>query len=142
MGGEGTTCAKKYAVLTVRTTRRNDFVDITALVEGALQEQGLQSGALLVYCPHTTAGITINEGADPDVQSDILRFLGQAVPDDMAFDHAEGNSDSHVKTSWVGSSELVIVEDNRLALGRWQRIFLCEFDGPRSRRVWVKSLVG
>ena len=94
----------------------------------------------MVYVPHTTAGVAINEGADPSVAVDIVRALERAVPDDQPFEHAEGNSPAHVMSTLVGSSVLVAVEDGRLALGRWQSIFFCEFDGPRSREVWLRKL--
>lgn len=131
--------------LSVRTSKREEFVNITNEVAQTLRECGLASGALLVYSPHTTAGVTINEGADPDVKRDMLAHLASAVPLDggsAAFRHAEGNSDAHVKTSLMGPSQLIPVEDGRLCLGTWQKIYLCEFDGPRSRTVLVQPLQG
>lgn len=128
--------------LSVSTSRREEFVDITAEVAQALRESGLTQGAVLVYSPHTTAGVTINEGADPDVKRDMLAHLARLVPDHPDFRHAEGNSDAHIKTSLVGPSQLVPVEGGRLALGTWQHIYLCEFDGPRRRTVLVQSLPG
>jgi len=127
----------------VATTRREEFVDITASVSQALAESGLAEGAVLVYSPHTTAGVTINEGADPDVKRDMLAHLAALVPPDggsSRFRHAEGNSDAHIKTSLMGPSQLVPVSGGRLQLGTWQKIYLCEFDGPRRRTVLVQTL--
>jgi secondary thiamine-phosphate synthase enzyme len=125
--------------LTVRTSRAEELVDVTDKVERALGELGLSDGAALVYVPHTTAGVTINEGADPAVRRDVLAALALMVPADQAFEHAEGNSPAHVKASLVGSAVLVPVEGGELRLGRWQSVYLCEFDGPRSRKVWVSA---
>lgn len=125
----------------IRTDRRSQLVDITRQVEEAIMESGIRDGIALVYSPHTTAGITINENADPSVISDISNKLRKLIDEnDPDYRHMEGNSDSHIKTSLVGSSEMVIIEDGRLVLGRWQGIFLAEFDGPRSRRVYVKVI--
>jgi secondary thiamine-phosphate synthase enzyme len=124
---------------TVRTRQRNEFVDITEQVRESLHRAGLRDGSGLIYCPHTTASITINESYDPDVVHDLLLWLGRAVPHEQpGFRHGEGNSDSHIKASLVGSSAAVIVEGGELVLGRWQGIFFCEFDGPRTRSVHVK----
>ncbi len=124
---------------TVTTRHRNQFVDITNEVRRTLRDQGLRQGIGVIYCPHTTAAITINENCDPDVVHDMLLWLERAVPHRQpGFRHGEGNSDSHIKASLVGSSAHVIVEDGELVLGRWQGIFLCEFDGPRSRTVQVQ----
>ena len=120
--------------LTVRTTQRRAFVDITERVAKAVAGR---TGVWLVHSPHTTAGVTINEGADPAVAGDILARLEELAPDDAEYDHAEGNSPAHVMVSLVGSSALVAVEGGELRLGRWQSIFLCEFDGPRTRSVWL-----
>ena len=126
---------------TVTTRQRNDFLDITARVRESLRRQGVNDGLGVIYCPHTTAAITINEAYDPDVVHDILLWLERAVPHIQAgFRHGEGNSDSHIKASLVGSSAMVLVEKGELVLGRWQGVFLCEFDGPRSRTVQVKWL--
>jgi secondary thiamine-phosphate synthase enzyme len=124
----------------LRTTARTDMVDITALVQKELQKTGVKDGVCVVYVPHTTAGVTINEGADPAVCRDIMAKLNAMVPPDSGYRHAEGNSDSHIKTSLIGSSVTVLVEGGRLVLGTWQKIFFCEFDGPRSRSVYVKVL--
>jgi secondary thiamine-phosphate synthase enzyme len=124
--------------ITIRTGHREEFVDITDRVQDALQEAGLRDGLAFVYVPHTTAGVTINEGADPAVRRDMLAALTRIVPEGP-YEHDEGNSPAHVKTSLIGSSVLVPVEDGELKLGRWQSVYLCEFDGPRSRTVWVSS---
>lgn len=124
----------------VDSSSREQFVDVTDQVAQALRQCGLREGALLVYSPHTTAGVTINEGADPDVKRDMLAQLRALVPQSPAFRHAEGNSDAHIKTSLMGPSQLVPVTGGRLALGTWQKIYLCEFDGPRRRTVLVQPL--
>ncbi len=116
------------------------MVDITEGVAEAIAALGLESGAVLVHVPHTTAAVTVNEGYDPDVTVDVLAHLAALVPRSPAFAHAEGNSDSHIKAIMVGSSQPVGVESGAPALGRWQRIFFCEFDGPRTREVWVTPL--
>lgn len=129
---------------TLQTRRRNEFVEITEQVRQSLERSGVRDGLGVVYCPHTTAAITINENADPDVVHDVLLWLDRAIPKEQAgFRHGEGNSDSHLKASLVGSSATVIVEDGRLVLGQWQGIYFCEFDGPRQRTVrvkWVNSM--
>lgn len=122
----------------VRSQASRELIDITAEVAEAARERG--DGVWMVFVPHTTAGVAINEGADPSVATDIVRALERAVPEDQAFDHAEGNSPAHVMSTLVGSSVLVAVEGGELALGTWQSIFFCEFDGPRSREVWVRKL--
>jgi secondary thiamine-phosphate synthase enzyme len=124
--------------LDVATRRRTEWVEITDQVSAEVRQAGVQHGAALVYVPHTTAGITINENADPSVAADMVNFLEELVPrHKAAFTHAEGNSDAHIKASLMGSSVRVIVREGRLALGQWQGIFLCEFDGPRRRQVWI-----
>ncbi|MDP3427340.1 MAG: secondary thiamine-phosphate synthase enzyme YjbQ [Humidesulfovibrio sp.] len=126
--------------LSLSTTRREELLDITGEVAQALREHGLANGAVLVYSPHTTAGITINEGADPDVKRDILAHLAHLVPNRADFRHAEGNSDAHIKTSLMGPSQLIPVSNGRLKLGTRQKIYLCEFDGPRRRSVLLQFL--
>lgn len=116
------------------------MVDITAEVQRAVARLGQGSGICVVYVPHTTAGVTINENADPTVRSDLLRALDRVVPWKADYEHDEGNAAAHVKASLVGSSQSVIVEAGRLALGTWQGIYLAEFDGPRTRQVWVRVL--
>lgn len=125
---------------TLKTKSRTELIDITHLVKTAIQESTATEGICLIYCPHTTAGITINENADPDVGRDLLFALDRAVPLTGGYHHAEGNSAAHVKSSLVGASTLVIVSDGRLILGQWQSIFFCEFDGPRNRTVLVQIL--
>jgi secondary thiamine-phosphate synthase enzyme len=126
--------------LTLKTKSRADMVDITAKVQGAVAEASLRDGLCVVYVPHTTAAVTINEGADPSVCFDITKRLKELVPEGAGYRHAEGNSDSHIKAALVGSSVTVIVEDGRLVLGTWQKIFFCEFDGPRTRTVMLKMV--
>ncbi len=124
----------------IRTTQREQLVDITAEVADAVSRSGVSEGVAVVYCPHTTAGVTVNESADPDVAHDIVEALGRLVPHGAGYRHREGNADAHVKASLMGSSALVPVQGGRLALGAWQGVFFCEFDGPRSRRVQVRLL--
>ena len=124
--------------VSVKTRSRVDMVDITSLIQGEVSRAGVTEGFCLVYVPHTTAGITINEGADPAVCLDIMAKLNEMVPQDPRYRHAEGNSDSHIKASLTGSSVTVLVEKARLVLGTWQKIFFCEFDGPRSRKVYIR----
>lgn len=126
--------------ISVKTHSRIDMVDITSQVQNEVSKGNLDDGLCVVYVPHTTAGITINEGADPAVCKDILNKLNDLVPANAGYRHMEGNADSHIKTSLMGSSVTVIVENGRLVLGTWQKIFFCEFDGPRSRKVFVKTL--
>lgn len=121
-------------------TERQNFYNITGRVQEALAKSGSRDGAVLVFCPHTTAGITINENADPDVVRDMLLGLDKAYPDRAEFRHMEGNSPAHLKASAVGSSQYIIVEGGRLLLGTWQGIYFCEFDGPRSRKFYVKVI--
>ncbi|TMF54242.1 MAG: YjbQ family protein [Chloroflexi bacterium] len=121
----------------VRTRRRAELVDITERVAEAVARSGIADGTCHVFVPHTTAGVTINEGADPDVAADIESHMTELVPKEAAFEHAEGNSDSHIKTALVGASCTAPVRGGKLALGTWQAIFLCEWDGPRTRRVEV-----
>jgi secondary thiamine-phosphate synthase enzyme len=125
--------------ISLKTRSRIDMVDITASVQKELSKAGVDDGFCVVYVPHTTAGITINEGADPAVCDDILTKLNEMVPPDAGYRHMEGNSDSHIKASIMGSSVTVMIENGRLVLGTWQKIFFCEFDGPRTRKVYVKT---
>ena len=124
----------------IDTTGREELVDITDRVRSAVQASAVADGVVLVYCPHTTAAITINENADPAVVSDLLHGLRALAPREARWRHSEGNSDGHLKSSLVGASELVPGSDGRLVLGTWQAIWLCEFDGPRRRRVFVQPL--
>ena len=122
----------------VKTTARSEMVDITSLVQKEIAKAGVSEGVCVVYVPHTTAGITINEGADPAVCRDIVGKLNDLVPPNAGYRHMEGNADSHIKASLMGSSVSVPVEGGRLLLGTWQKIFFFEFDGPRSRKVYIK----
>ena len=127
-------------VATVKTSARTEIKDITAENNRLIQRAGVESGLCCLYVPHTTAGILVNESADPDVAVDIGNALDRLVPRDAGYRHYEGNADSHVKSSLVGVSETIPIEGGRLALGRWQGVFFCEFDGPRQRQVKVKIL--
>ncbi|WP_425801290.1 secondary thiamine-phosphate synthase enzyme YjbQ [Desulfitobacterium sp. Sab5] len=125
----------------LKTKSRDEMIDITAQLETILRQENVQEGFCIVYSPHTTAGVTINENADPDVQMDILRRLDEAYPYVEAKDrHIEGNSASHLKASTVGVSQTVIIHNGNLLLGRWQGIYFCEFDGPRTRSCFVKII--
>jgi len=123
----------------VSTRSRTEMVDITHKVQDVVREAGIQNGEAVVFCPHTTAAITINENADPDVVHDVLLALDEIVPrSNRGFRHSEGNSDAHCKSSLVGCSEQVLIQDGRLTLGTWQAVYFCEFDGPRNRAVIVQ----
>jgi secondary thiamine-phosphate synthase enzyme len=123
----------------IKTTTRNQFVEITDHVSEVLAKSGVETGICVVYCPHTTAAITVNENADPDVVHDMLLYLNRTIPQrQTGFRHGEGNSDSHIKASLVGPSVTLIVEEGDVVLGRWQGIYFCEFDGPRTRKVMVQ----
>ncbi|MFQ6676041.1 MAG: secondary thiamine-phosphate synthase enzyme YjbQ [Fidelibacterota bacterium] len=124
--------------LSVSTRFRADFVDITSRVQQEVSASGVEEGMIVLYVPHTTCGITINESADPAVAEDIKGQLATLVPQGAAYRHREGNADSHIKTSMVGSSETVFIEKGQLVLGTWQGIFLADFDGPRTRKVYLK----
>lgn len=128
--------------IALSTPRREALLDITAEVQRAVAESGAREGLCLVHCPHTTAAVTVNENADPDVAADLLGMLARLVPKNAGFRHAEGNSDAHVKSSLLGCSCALPVSEGRLVLGRWQAVFFCEFDGPRTRRVMVQVLAG
>jgi secondary thiamine-phosphate synthase enzyme len=125
--------------LSVRTQSQTQFVDITRQIQSSISELGLKSGIITVFVPHTTAGITINENADPDVTSDIAEALDRTIPWNAGYSHSEGNAAAHVKASMMGSSVHLIVDDGRLQLGTWQAVYFCEFDGPRSRKVWLAA---
>ena len=126
--------------LSITTLRQTEFLDITGKVEEVILKAHASDGLALVFIPHTTAGITINEGADPNVQEDILRMLNQMVPFKGPYRHGEGNSPAHIKSSLIGSSVSLMIENGRLILGRWQSLFFCEFDGPRTRKVLIKII--
>jgi secondary thiamine-phosphate synthase enzyme len=127
-----------FFTLSIRTRDRSEMVDITSQVEGGLRRSGLEDGVCFIYVPHTTAGITINENADPSVIADIQATLNKLVPWEGPYSHREGNSAAHIKSTLVGNSVMVLIESGRLKLGTWQGIFFCEFDGPRSRKVHIK----
>ena len=126
--------------LAVRTTARTDMVDITRLVAAVLKKSGVESGMCFVYVPHTTAAVTVNESYDSDVARDVTAAFSKLVPQRADYAHSEGNSDAHIKAAMVGSCQAIPVEEGRLALGRWQGVFFCEFDGPRQRRVQVQVI--
>ena len=125
-------------MLSIQTSRRTELKNVTAEIEAVVRESGCVDGVCHLYVPHTTAGVLVNEGDDPAVARDIEAALDRLIPHRGNYEHAEGNSDSHIKTALVGSSETVPIENGRLALGRWQAIFLAEFDGPRTRDLRVK----
>jgi secondary thiamine-phosphate synthase enzyme len=124
----------------IKSSRRRELIDVTGLVRKAVSDSGKKEGLVVVYVPHTTAGITINENADPDVGRDLLSHLAQLVPAGAEFRHTEGNSDAHIQASLVGSSVTVIFSGGQLVLGTWQAIFFCEFDGPRNRQMQVQVM--
>ncbi len=124
----------------VATGQREQFIDVTRQVQKAVQQSGVQQGACLVVIPHTTAGVTIQENADPDVTRDLLMALEHIVPAKLPYRHSEGNSTAHIKTALTGSSVTVPIQDGQLALGTWQCIYFCEFDGPRARRMLIQIL--
>ncbi len=127
-------------ILTVKTKSRTELIDITSEVQKTVRSSSVTDGLCLLYVPHTTAAITINESADPSVKADILMILNEIVPWEAKYRHLEGNSPAHVKSTLVGASELVAIENGRLVLGTWQGIFFCEFDGPRTRKLHVKIM--
>jgi secondary thiamine-phosphate synthase enzyme len=122
----------------VSTNSRTELIKIDHLIDKAIEESGIKDGICTVFVPHTTAGVTINEGADPSVVSDILKELNKVIPFSDNYAHSEGNSAAHIKSSLVSSSLSIIIESGRPKLGTWQSVFLCEFDGPRKRKVWIK----
>jgi secondary thiamine-phosphate synthase enzyme len=126
--------------ISIHTKAREEILDITAEVNAALRDLGLSQGLVLLFCPHTTAALTVNEAADPSVAEDIGKAFAKMVPN-MAFRHGEGNSPAHIRSALLGPSLLLPVEGGRLALGTWQGVYFCEFDGPRHRQVWVYGLV-
>jgi len=126
--------------INVKTSSRTEFIDITSDVKQFVNESGIKDGVCYVYIPHTTAGVTINEGADPAVVKDILSTLNKLIPQNAGYLHMEGNSDAHIKTSLMGPSQAILIEGGKLLLGTWQAIFFCEFDGARSRKVLIKVM--
>ncbi|TCW35752.1 secondary thiamine-phosphate synthase enzyme [Thermohydrogenium kirishiense] len=126
-------------ILKINTHSREVMIDITEEVKSAIKSSGIKDGICTVFVPHTTAGVTINENADPDVKDDIIRGLDEIIPN-IRFKHMEGNSDAHIKSALVGNSANLIVENGEIQLGTWQGIYFCEFDGPRSRKVYIKVI--
>ncbi|MGO9015371.1 MAG: secondary thiamine-phosphate synthase enzyme YjbQ [Dissulfurispiraceae bacterium] len=124
--------------LNVKSKSKTEFIDITEDIRSLIKESGVQQGVCHIYVPHTTAGVTINEGADPAVKRDIIASLNRLVPFEGDYNHMEGNSAAHIKSTLVGSAQIILIEDGKLLLGTWQSIYFCEFDGPRHRRVLVK----
>lgn len=128
--------------ISVKTSSRTQLIDISGKIKELVTKKNIQSGIAVVFVPHTTAAVTINENADPDVQRDMLFEINKVIPFDDGYHHFEGNSAAHIKTSLFGASEMIIIENGQLQLGTWQGIYFCEFDGPRSRKVWVKFISG
>jgi secondary thiamine-phosphate synthase enzyme len=124
----------------VHTTRREELIRLTSALQELVDARGWRDGALVVFCPHTTAALTVNEAADPDVAADLVMAMSRLLPREAGYKHVEGNSDSHIKTSLVGPSLTLIVTAGRIQLGTWQGVFLCEWDGPRNRKVWAQWL--
>lgn len=124
----------------VSSTQQTQIIDITSHLQSIVTASGIQEGLCHVFIPHTTAGITINENADPDVKADILMEVNKIIPFRDNYQHMEGNSAAHIKASLFGFSETIVIENGRIQLGTWQGVFFCEFDGPRSRKVWVKLI--
>jgi len=131
---------KDHYVLEVPTSKSIELVDVTDAVSGVVKKSGIKEGICFLFVPHTTAGITINENADPDVVSDIISGLSKAVPDSSSYRHREGNSPAHIKSSLIGVSKSVFIGDGELVLGTWQGIYFAEFDGPRARKLWIKII--
>ncbi len=127
-------------ILTVKSGNQTELIDITAKIQDVVLSAGIGQGLCMLYVPHTTAAITINESADPSVKDDILMIIDKIIPWKAGYRHLEGNSPAHIKSTLVGSSELIAIENDRLVLGTWQGIFFCEFDGPRTRKVHVRLI--
>ncbi|MBL7070350.1 MAG: YjbQ family protein [Candidatus Omnitrophica bacterium] len=126
--------------VSLNSAKRVELIDITDKIQAIISRSKIQDGACLLFCPHTTAALTINENADPSVRQDIIKCLNALVPADSGYSHAEGNSDSHIKSSVFGPTLSVFIEGGKLALGTWQGVYFCEGDGPRSREVWIKII--
>ncbi len=125
---------------TIHSVDRTSIIDITQQIQAIVKESGIKDGVCYVFIPHTTAGVTINENADPDVKSDMLMEINKVIPFNDSYRHIEGNSAAHIKASLFGNSETIFLKEGRLQLGTWQGIFFCEFDGPRTRQVWVNLI--
>ncbi|PAV28239.1 hypothetical protein CIL05_17895 [Virgibacillus profundi] len=134
--------AKSFFTFNISTDEKQTFTNLDSCLHEALRESVIHDGIMIVYCPHTTAAITINENADPDVKIDLKLGLNETFPNKAEYIHMEGNSDGHMKSSVVGASETLIISDGRLVLGTWQSVYFCEFDGPRNRKVHVKVMEG
>lgn len=126
--------------LSIKSSKRNELIEITAQIKKAIESCGINDGVCVVFCPHTTAGLTINEAHDPSVKDDIIFGLNKISPDCKEYRHSEGNSDAHVKASLMGSSLNLIIKDGNIKLGQWQGIYFTEFDGPRSREIWIQVI--
>jgi len=126
--------------LHIKTSKKNELVNISPQISSAIQRSEVQNGICMLFCPHTTAGLTINEGFDPSVKDDIIYSMKKISPDYREFRHSEGNSDGHVKTTLTGNSLTIFIENGKIMLGQWQSIYFAEFDGPRSREIWIKFL--
>jgi len=129
-------------ILSVKTREKTELIDVTPEINQVIQKSGIEQGLCMIYVPHTTAAVTINESADPSVKADMLMILNKIIPWEDGYRHLEGNSAAHIKTTLVGSSELIAIEGRRLTLGTWQGIFFCEFDGPRNRKLHVRIIEG
>ncbi|MHB1127527.1 MAG: secondary thiamine-phosphate synthase enzyme YjbQ [Bacillota bacterium] len=129
---------EEFRELVIKTSRQEEMIELTSFVNRIVEESEVENGTCWVYVPHTTCGLTVNEHADPDVASDILRVLSELIPANGGYRHFEGNSPAHIKCTLTGVSNTFLVAGGRLLLGPWQGVFLCEFDGPRQRKVWVK----
>jgi len=127
-------------ILSVKTRERTELIDVTSDINQLIQKSGTDQGLCMLYVPHTTAAVTINESADPSVKADILMILNKIIPFEANYRHLEGNSAAHIKSTLVGASEIIAIEDGQLALGTWQGVFFCEFDGPRSRKLQVRII--
>lgn len=129
-------------ILNIETKSKTELIDITTKVQDVVSKAGIKDGICFLYVPHTTAAVTINENADPTVKADILKVLNQIIPWDADYRHSEGNSPAHIKSTLIGVSQMIFIENTRLQLGTWQGIFFCEFDGPRNRKLHIKLLEG
>ncbi|OIP65517.1 MAG: hypothetical protein CO150_08000 [Nitrospirae bacterium CG_4_9_14_3_um_filter_53_35] len=127
---------------TIQTSSRIEMVDITPMIHRMVERSGVKNGLCVIYIPHTTAAVTINENADPDVKMDLLQHLSSLIPVTGGYRHMEGNADAHIKAALIGSSETILIVNGRLILGAWQSVFFCEFDGPRTRKYHVKVIEG
>lgn len=126
-------------IININTTKRTQLIDITSQLSETVRKSNIKDGVCVVYVPHTTAAVTINENADPNVKEDIINIINHIVPWQYDYKHLEGNSPAHIKATLIGSSVIIFIENSHLSLGTWQGVFFCEFDGPRSRRVLVKA---